>query len=112
MRNSSNMPGWRSLASRYCCIIGVSDMVRGPWSVVGCYGLGTTDHGLFLAVAELAHDDRVALLVVEDFVHVVAHQHQAAAAGALEVLDRGRVGHVGWVEAGALVGDAHLEVFG
>ena len=42
----------------------------------------------------------------------MAHQHQAAAAGALEVLDRGRVGHVGRVEAGALVGDLDGEAVG
>src|SRR5260370_42263413 len=53
MRNRRSIPGWRSLASRYCCIMGV-DMtwVRSPWSVVRGRGPAwvgilylTTDHG-------------------------------------------------------------------
>src|SRR5262249_44103665 len=76
----------------------------GSWGWTWRYGL------TLLAVAEdLVHQDRVAALGVVDFRHVVAHQHQAAAAGSLQVLDGGRVGHVERVEAGAFVGDANLE---
>ena len=42
----------------------------------------------------------------------MAHEHQAAAAGALDVLEGGGVGHVAGVEAVALVGDVDLEVLG
>ena len=42
MRNSSSMPGWRALASRYCCIIGV---VMGSRSVEWSMGVQTESIG-------------------------------------------------------------------
>ena len=59
-----------------------------------------------------AHGDDVAAAVVLDLGHEVAHEQQAAAAGALEVLGGGRVGHVLGVEARPLVGDADVEPLG
>src|ERR1700730_14465873 len=131
MRNRSSIPGCRSLASRYCCIIGVKPGTAafvGRISAINALytrvrevqqtlesrlqpakagtpaaqpnyardprrdsiAVGEEKRGRptpLAAVADLAHGDRVAGGVVANLVHVVAHQHQAAAAGAFEVLD-------------------------
>src|SRR4051812_38795688 len=126
MRKSRIMPGWRAFASRYCCIIGV--VIRrwslDPWPLVcrcrpaqrlylldppgapNGQGQMTKDQGLFGAVALPGHGDGTAVVGEGDLGHVVADQEQAAAAGAFEVLRRGRVGDVLGVEARALVSDA------
>src|SRR5215831_11485969 len=104
MRNSSSIPGWRALASRYCCIIGVMSSCQ--LSVVGCQlsankksprvatrGLGDfTDNRQLLTpvaarrgLADLGHRQAVAGGVVGDLGHVVAHQQEAPAAGAFQV---------------------------
>src|SRR5205807_5836385 len=44
-----------------------------------------------------------------DFGHVVAHEHETPAAGALEVLNGGGVGYVGGIETGALVLDLDVK---
>src|SRR5262245_5759787 len=106
MRKSSSMPGWRALASRYCCIIGVMASQQTTkahgWQPVGLASSNESslnDHSL-RPIAEraghayLAHRQAVARRVVGDFGHVMAHQQEAAAAGALQVLGGHRVGHV------------------
>src|SRR5438309_358597 len=100
MRNSKSIPGWRSLASRYCCIMGV-DMSR----MVAVARRPA-------ALAELEHGDAIAGGVVDDLGHVVADQEQSPAAGALQVLVAQGVGDVVRVEAGPLVGDGDLEAVG
>src|SRR5437867_3758587 len=125
MRNKSSIPGWRALASRYCCIIGVIavevdggrwtvDGVKNkthgsmPWVCLSSHRPLSTVHRplLFGSIAvrrivrpHLAHRQLVARRDVGDLGHVVAHQQEAAAAGALEVLRGHRVGHVLGVEA-------------
>src|SRR5579885_1373894 len=99
------MPGWRSLASRYCCIMGVRVMAEGSGQKAAgrrqspgfdrllpaaCWLLIS----LVFAAGELAHGHRVARGVVGDLAHVMAHEHEAAAAGAFEVLGGGGVGDV------------------
>src|SRR5947209_13351522 len=123
------MPGWRALASRYCCIMGVlgggitsaesrvegqaeqpaRKTLGGARRSVHCPALGPRRRSLLAVAEDPAHQDAVALGAEADIVHVVAHEHEAPAAGALEVLHGGRVGHVAGVEAGALVADVDLE---
>src|SRR5262245_5176179 len=104
MRKRRIMPGWRAFASRYCCIIGVvmagqpargrrgGKCLQGTPSVAFRDSNGTPRRAfptavLLLAVAEdLGHAHRVAALVELDRGHVVAHEHEAASAGAFEVL--------------------------
>ena len=78
-------PGWRSLASRYCCIIGVSrgSGLTGPRLRFAPSLRPVADH--------FGHADQPAAVVIGDLGHVVAHEQQAAAAGPFEVL-RGRWG--------------------
>src|SRR5262245_2483338 len=118
MRNKRSMPGWRSLASRYCCIIGV----------MGNCGLRIVDCGLlfesairnpqsaivlfFGAVTNLAHTHRVAPRAESDLAHVVAHQHETPAAGTFEVLDGGGIGNILGVKALAFIGDEDFEALG
>src|SRR5947209_19448250 len=110
MRKRSSMPGWRSLASRYCCIMGVSDMIvrASRCGTRSCRPGRRAAELSAVAVAQLGHGYGVAGGAERNIAHVIAHEHQAPAARAFEVLDAGGVGNLGRIEAAALVGDGDV----
>src|SRR5687768_16969170 len=57
----------------------------------------------------LLHGQAIAAVVVLDSRHVGLHQGQAAAARNLETVGRSAIGHGGWIEADAFVGDLDPE---
>src|SRR5262245_307328 len=65
--------------------------------------------GRAVDAADLGHAEVVAGWVEDDFGHVMAHEQQAPPAGALEILDGHRIGHVFRIEAPPFVRDADVE---
>src|SRR5262249_19269853 len=109
MRKSSNMPGWRSLACRYCCIMGVID---------GCVDRRKSLVAEAMAVysprrtglsANLAHRQTVSGRMEHDFGHVVLHQQETAAARTLQILHGHTIRDFFGIEALALVPDQDFE---
>ena len=112
---SSKCPSCESAtAQRKCIGFAARKRMNEADSAAGFDELETWNsrRGRRAVLATFAHADRVALAVVLDLGHEAAHEQQAAAAGAFDVLDRGRVGHVLGVEPRPLVGDADVEPFG
>src|SRR5262245_47247171 len=56
----------------------------------------------------LGHRHFVAALVVADVIHEGAHEHDAAAVGAVEVSGVGGIGKRAWIEAWAFVANLKL----
>src|SRR5205809_3912359 len=120
MRKSNSMPGWRSLASRYCCIMGVDMRVRwendsSVWrsGFPGYCACATpSKKNALLAVLarpNFAHCEAIAGRMVSYLGHVMAHEEEAAAVGTLEVFRRQGIGHLSGVEAGPFINDADVD---
>jgi hypothetical protein len=58
------------------------------------------------------HADFVSAGIVDNFVHISAHESNAATTGVFEVVIGGRIRYGGRVEALALVGNDELDLFG
>lgn len=63
-------------------------------------------------VADFAHGEVIAGRVVFDLSHVVAHQKQAAAAGAFEIFRGEAIGDLAGIKAATFIGDADLAALG
>ena len=66
---------------------------------------------LVASVSQFGHRNGVAAGSEVDLGHVVAHEHEAAAARTFEVFDGGRIGDVGRVEAAAFIANRDIETF-
>ena len=66
---------------------------------------------LSCSVAEFGHENGVTAWAEGNFIHVIAHQHEAAATRTLQIFHGGRVRYLGTIKAATFVTDKDIEAF-